>query len=143
MSHAVTYVLKIEGKLFNTSGELQPAATDDELGLLSETDSTWDGTLRNTTLLFNAELTGAVTIIWLATKYSVFLDRADVRIEVSDWENNLRRIFPKIRIVRLDELLLQEWEKRAGEFWFRNAGLAERFYDWITSQPRESWATIE
>ena len=127
MSHTVTYIVWQPGHCFNKLLDVGYQASPDELRELAETGSLWDGKLPVSSAEFSVELTGRVTILWLTTKYSMFLTDVAARREILEFEKQLAQSVCAHSIVRLDEFLLDQWNAVAGEDWFRSRTSAQHF----------------
>jgi hypothetical protein len=106
---------------------------------LESAGTLWSGNIPSANTAATAELTGLVTVIWLSTKYSVFLADSEAAGRIVLWENVAFEPFQATSMARLDEALLEEWEKKAGEFWFRESVWCQRFWPWLMTQDQTSW----
>lgn len=93
----------------------------------------WDARLCESDVDFLAELGGQMTILFLPWNYSLLLTDRDITSKVHDWEESLRRAVT-VRIIRCDELLLQDWANQEGDLWFQNATSIEKFIEWLERQ---------
>lgn len=87
MSYSVSYVVDVAGSAFNAAecSPWQPASPT-EIEELRMTGSLWSGEIPSAGLSATAELTGIVTLIWLSTRYSVFLADPHATTRVLSWE---------------------------------------------------------
>jgi hypothetical protein len=142
MSYAVSYVLDVAGSVFNARCHQWPQASSAELAELASAGTLWSGNIPSTNITATAELTGLVTLIWLSTKYSVFLADSETAGRIVLWEEAAFEAFHRTKIARLDELLLEQWEESAGEFWFRESLWCQRFWPWLMTQDQTSWKLL-
>jgi hypothetical protein len=142
MSYQVAYVIDMSGKDFNRLLAARRQASEVDLQTLFESESLWDATLEESDVDFNVELTGSVVLLWLPTPYSRLSSDAAELEQTIRWEGLLKKAAGNRRIARFDERLLEQWQRTAGEFWFREAYSADAFFQWIAKQPKDSWASV-
>jgi hypothetical protein len=142
MSYAVSYVLDVAGSVFNARFQQWPQASSAELAELESAGTLWSGNVPSANITATAELTGLVTLIWLSTKYSVFLADSETARRIALWEGVAFEPFHATNIARLDELLLEQWEASAGELWFREPVWCQRFWPWLMTQDPTSWKLL-
>ena len=142
MSYAVSYVLGVAGSVFNARCLQWPQASSVELEELESAGTLWSGHIPSANITATAELTGLVTLLWLSTKYSVFLADPEAAGRIILWEEVAFEAFHATPIARLDELLLEQWEESAGDFWFREPVWCQRFWPWLMKQDQTSWKLL-
>jgi hypothetical protein len=143
MSYSVSYVVDVTGSVFNAEYSPWGPASTAEIEELETTGSLWNGEIPSAGLTATAELTGIVTLIWLSTKYSVFLAEPETTSRVLRWEQATFGPLQTISVARLDEFLLEQWEAEAGELWFRDPRRCERFWGWLATQQKAGWKLLQ
>ena len=142
MAVGLVYILTTTGAEFERAIALKRRGSQgDGAGALPE-ESYWEGRLPETSTLVGADLSGSVTVVFSDEKFSQFLVNDAARQRVLSWEGALRNLFPDTQIVRLSESVLDQWESRAGEYWFHDASKSHEFFGWISQQPTDSWSFI-
>jgi hypothetical protein len=142
MSYSVSYVVDVPGPEFNAQCAGWPRATDDDLARLRINGTLWDGQLPRANIGFTAELTGLVTLVWLTTKFTVFSTDESVRQSILEWEAEAFVPLQHRRIARVDEFVLAQWESLAGDWWFRDLSVCDRFWQWLVEREPTGWQLI-
>lgn len=142
MSYQTIYVVDLPGTAFNE--QLDPAcrASDVDLRHFLEEDECWEGCLPDSSVNLIVDMTGAVTLIVHPRKYSSVLYNPQVREGVLAWEQSLKQLIPVKNILRVDEFVLQHWEDKAGEFWFRNIDGFTILWNWLKQGETEGWTEV-
>lgn len=142
MSHSVCYVLDVSGSDFATTCVSSRRASPADIAQLIETGALWDCEGAVSGIGCSVELTGVVTLIWLTAKYSQFVGNEDIRASVLSWERVALAPFDQRTVIRLDELVLEDWQRLVGALWFRDSLAAGQFWAWIRGQSPESWSPL-
>lgn len=142
MSSAVTYILNMTGHEFNQVLDPLARATSSELKEQAENGILWEGCLPDTKVEFCADLSGAVTPIWLTINYSAFFGDKNVQLAVKEWEKKVRAITNQTEALRVDEFLLERLESKIGEDWFKETNAFRFAKEWLTANEKEGWAMI-
>lgn len=142
MSYSIEYCLDISAKEFSARvGISLPAST--ESGELSEkVDHFFECQLYANGVDVHLDLSGRMTVLWTPWRYShLSLDEVKMS-EVLTFESFLLSKFSDVKIVRIDEFLLNEFEKTAGELWSRDEKFVTQFWPWLSKQDLSGWAQI-
>jgi hypothetical protein len=147
MGHCVVYVVDLPGVQFNPLLENGHQASPADFKRYTDLGIRWEGVLDQTCLSIGVELSGCITIVDLPIKYSRYLYNEKEAENVRVWESQLRRVVTNDKIVRMDELLFDQWEiivhqSRSDKFWFRRPELSIEFFKWIETQNAEGWAYV-
>jgi hypothetical protein len=144
MGYSVCYVIDVPGRQFNAKCGAWVRASGSDFEELEAERVLWEGDLPEFELSFTAELTGEVCVVWLTERYSRFQHDAEVAKRVHAWERIAFAPFPRARIARLCESLLNEWEAIPNDEWWRRRASADEFWDWLERQQatRELWELL-
>lgn len=93
--------------------------------------------------LIGVQLDPFVTQLSLPVKYSrlVHADPESLA-RVERFDQVLANVFCDRAIIRVDEVLLHEWEQRSGEAWRAEPSGMAAFYGWLVQQAPEHWHAI-
>lgn len=141
MSYCVTYCLWLKGTKFNTLLPKNLCATDEEIKEFVKEDIRLDIEFPGSGgVEVLAEVTGEITILWTPWVYSLLLSNSkEVQQTITNFEALLKSKFPEVLIMRIDELLLEQWTTEVGEYWFRKKDDCSKLLEWIQTQDKRHW----
>ena len=134
MGHSVEYVLDIPGTHF---------ADAFPHGVISD-DGDWEGEIPGSSGCLIGQTDGAITCLTFADiKYSWLVAEHTESIDsVKAMDESLGSSFPDCRILRIDELLLNQWELQRGEDYRMAANEFDALLQWLNSQDRLHWQVV-
>lgn len=93
--------------------------------------------------LIGVQLDPFVTELSLPIKYSWLVQtHPESLARVDRFDQALASVFYDRTIIRVDEVLLQKWERRSGEAWRAEPSGMAAFYGWLVRQEPEHWRAI-
>lgn len=143
MGYLVHILIDVPGRQFNAIQDAKYQANEKKLAEFSQSGSLWDGKLADSSLEYLVELSGTLTIVALTIKASTYKWVPEARKQVEQWETVLHSLLPSIRTLRVDELILEEWESVSGELWFREDGAFDRAWHWFHDSSQPEQRTLE
>ena len=143
MGYSVCYLIDVPGREFNEIQDPQYRASDRKLEEFTQSACLWDGKLSGSSIEYLVELSGTLTVVFLTIKASAYKYAVEVREHVEHWEGILHSILSDTKIMRVDELNLEEWESISEEFWFREVGAFDRAWQWFQDCSQSEKRTLE
>jgi hypothetical protein len=140
MSHTVNYCLSSTGKEFFSFLTREKLFLDENFEYFIENDLSLE------TILFGintmVEISGATTVIWTSWNYTKFINDEKTRNKVYEWENELKSKLKDYSIIRVDEILLEEFSKKNSELWFNDDKSFTDLLFWLSSQDALHWHKV-
>ena len=143
MAHSVSYVVFVSGVEFCRLGVLAQHPPPMELSRLLSSGGFWDGSLKSHPLEVLVGFLMGVTLVWLPEKYTRFLIDSEVRGRVLAWERELLSLLPPaVRVARVDEFLLDEFETENWDAVIRSEDMSKELSRWLSLQDSRHWAWL-
>ena len=130
MGHCVEYVLDVDGSVF---------AQKLPHGIICS--ETWEGSIPDSGGELIAQTDGRITCLSYAEiKYSWIIsgDEESLRL-VGLMDAALVKLFPRNRLLRIDELLLTEWRNRRGDDLRGTTNGYDSLLEWTSTQDDRHW----
>lgn len=88
------------------------------------------------------ELDNEIAFLWTTWRFSDLMRSDEVNTAVIYWEQQIKRSFENYTMLRLDEILLEEWNGKHGDDWGNRQDVTKAFFAWIALQDSHHWKLL-
>jgi len=143
LSHSAVYLIDVKGEEFNSFLPSHESLSKMEIDEYRDSDILLEFSLKEDNNVISAEITGEVTLLWAPWRYSVFLTDEQEQIgPIKIWEEKLLDLVGEVKIYRIDEALLEQWELEQSEYWFRDHSNFMKLISWLVGQDKLHWCEL-
>jgi hypothetical protein len=140
MSHTINYCLSLTGEELFSLLSREKIFSDENFEYFIENDLNLEINLFRIEALI--EFSGTTIVIWTPWNYTKFINDEDTKNQVLDWENELKSKLINQSILRVDEILLNNFSQETSDVWFVNEKSFSDLFFWLKGQNNLHWSKI-
>jgi hypothetical protein len=140
MSHTINYCLSLAGKEFFSLLAREKVLLGENFEYFVENDLNLEVDLFGIDSV--VEISGTTTVIWTSWKYTKFLNDEDTKSQVLAWESDLKSKFRDQSILRVDEILLENFSQETSDLWFADKNSFSNLLLWLNVQDELHWCKV-